>query len=259
MGAKYVPHMALLRVSGVSVRLGGLQILDDVTLEVPEGRIVGLIGPNGAGKTTVFNVISGFVPYATGQIEWRGRVQRPRPHDLVGLGIARTLQGVGLFDSLSVLDNVVLGAHRAQRLSVGSFLASPFVHARDAELKERAHALLQQFGIAADAGRLPGDLPYPMRKRVALARALIADPALVMLDEPAGGISTGDIAELATLVRELTPQRSVLVVEHHMDFVMGVCDHIYVLDAGRIIAEGDPAAIRNNPAVRVAYLGESVA
>ncbi len=251
--------MGLLRVSGVSVRLGGLQILDDVTLEVPEGAVVGLIGPNGAGKTTLFNVISGFVPAAAGSIEWRGRALRLSAHELVGLRTSRTLQGVGLFDSLTVLDNVVLGAHREQRRGLGSFLASPRTRARDDELTQRAHALLAQFGIASDARRLPGDLPYPTRKRVALARALISNPELVMLDEPAGGLAAGDIAELATLVRGLTPQRSVLVVEHHMDFVMGVCDHIYVLDAGRIIAEGAPAAIRRNPAVRIAYLGEAAA
>lgn len=251
--------MTLLRVSGVSVRFGGLQILDDVSLEVPEGRIVGLIGPNGAGKTTVFNVISGLVPMTAGRIEWRGQPQRSKAHDLVGLGIARTLQGVGLFASLTVLDNVVLGAHHDQRRGLGSFLASPRTRVRDDELKESAYALLRQLGIAGVAMRFPGDLPYPMQKRIALARALISDPALLMLDEPAGGISADDIAELAMLVREMTPKRSVLIVEHHMAFVMGVCDHIYVLDAGRMIAEGDPEAIRRDPAVRVAYLGEAAA
>ncbi|MHB0929524.1 MAG: ABC transporter ATP-binding protein [Candidatus Nanopelagicales bacterium] len=251
--------MSLLRVSGISVRIGGLQILDGVSLEVPEGRIVGLIGPNGAGKTTLFNVISGFVAPTAGHVEWRGERQQWQPQDLVGAGIARTLQAVGLFDSLNVLQNVVLGAHREQRTGAGSFLSSPRMRRRDTELQERARALLEQLGIADVAQRLPADLPYPTRKRVALARALISDPALVMLDEPAGGISAADIADLAILVRGMKPERSVLVVEHHMDFVMGVCDHIYVLDAGKLIAEGDPAGIRSNPAVRVAYLGEAAA
>ncbi|MHB0927828.1 MAG: ABC transporter ATP-binding protein [Candidatus Nanopelagicales bacterium] len=251
--------MSLLRVSGISVRIGGLQILDDVSLDVPEGRIVGLIGPNGAGKTTVFNVISGFVAPTAGHIEWRGRRQQWQPHDLAGAGIARTLQAVGLFDSLNVLQNVVLGAQREQHTGAGSFLSSPRMRRRDRELQGRAQSLLEQFGVADAALRMPADLPYPTRKRVALARALMSDPELVMLDEPAGGISAADIAELSTLVRAMKPERSVLVVEHHMDFVMGVCDHIYVLDAGRLIAEGDPASIRDNPAVRVAYLGEAAA
>ena len=251
--------MSLLRVSGISVRLGGLQILDDVSLDVPEGKVVGLIGPNGAGKTTVFNVVSGFVTPTSGHIEWRDERVHPKPHDLVKLGIARTLQGVGLHDSLSVVQNVAMGAFREQRTGIGSFLASPRTRARDIEVTAKARALLDRFGIQDAADRNPADLPYPMRKRVALARALMSDPALVMLDEPAGGISAEDITDLAALVKSLTPQHSVLVVEHHMDFLMSVCDHIFVLDAGRIIAEGDPTAIRENPAVRVAYLGEDAA
>ena len=244
--------MSVLRVSGVSVHLGGLQILDDVSLTVPEGQIVGLIGPNGAGKTTLFNVISGFVPSTAGSVEWRGRVRHLRPHQLSGLGIARTLQGVGLFDSLTVLDNVALGAHSTTGFGLDSSRSA--LH-RGRDINARALALLDQLGIADVATRLPADLPYPVRKRVALARALINEPELVLLDEPAGGIAQGDIESLAVLVRELTPKCSVLVVEHHMDFVMSVCDHIYVLDAGRIIAEGGPAAIQQDAAVRTAYLG----
>ncbi len=244
--------MSVLRVSGVSVHLGGLQILDDVSLTVPEGQIVGLIGPNGAGKTTLFNVISGFVPSTAGSVEWRGRVRRMRPHQLSGLGIARTLQGVGMFDSLTVLDNVALGAHSTTGFGLDSSRRA--LH-RGQDINARALALLDQLGIADVAARLPADLPYPVRKRVALARALINAPELVLLDEPAGGIAQADIEALAVLVRELTPKCSVLVVEHHMDFVMSVCDHIYVLDAGRIIAEGGPAAIQQDAAVRTAYLG----
>lgn len=244
--------MSLLRVSSVSVRLGGLQILDDVSLSVPDGAIVGLIGPNGAGKTTLFNVISGFVPMVSGHIEWRGKQRRMHPHQLAGLGIARTLQGVGLFDSLTVLENVAIGAHSTT--GAGLDASRSALH-RGRDITARAQALLTQLDIADAAERFPADLPYPVRKRVALARALMAEPALVMLDEPAGGIAQADIDGLAKLVRALTPKCSVLVVEHHMDFVMSICDHIYVLDAGRIIAEGDPATIQRNTAVRAAYLG----
>jgi branched-chain amino acid transport system ATP-binding protein len=244
--------MSVLRVSSVSVRLGGLQILDDVSLTVPEGEIVGLIGPNGAGKTTLFNVICGFVPSTSGEVEWRGRIRHMRPHQLSGLGIARTLQGVGLFDSLTVLDNVAVGAHSTTGFGLDS--SRNALH-RGRDINAKALALLDQLGVADVANRLPADLPYPVRKRVALARALINDPKLVMLDEPAGGIAQSDIEALTLMVRALTPKCSVLVVEHHMDFVMSVCDHIYVLDAGRIIAEGDPSAIQKNAAVRTAYLG----
>jgi len=244
--------MSLLRVSNISVRLGGLQILDDVSLTVPEGAIVGLIGPNGAGKTTLFNVISGFVPVSAGHIEWRDKQRTMRPHQLAGLGIARTLQGVGLFNSLTVLENVAIGAHSTTGFGLD---ASRGALHRGRDITARAQLLLTQLDIAAAAGRFPADLPYPVRKRVALARALMAEPTLVMLDEPAGGIAQSDIDGLATLVKGLTPKCSVLVVEHHMDFVMSVCDHIYVLDAGRIIAEGDPATIQQDTAVRAAYLG----
>ena len=249
--------MSLLRVEGLSVRFGGLQILDDVTLEVPEGKIVGLIGPNGAGKTTVFNVISGFIKPAAGEIQWRGKTERPAPHDLARLGIARTLQGVGLFDSLSVLDNVMVGAHSIARGGVTSGLfASPAMWKRDDKIRAQAELVLIQLGLLGYADRLASELPYPIRKRVGLARALLCDPTLVMLDEPAGGISQVDIKILSALLKSWVPQRSILVVEHHMDFVMSTCDYIYVLDAGKIIAAGDPATVQANPAVRAAYLGQ---
>lgn len=252
--------MSLLRVSGVSVRLGGLQILDDVSFQVPENTIVGLIGPNGAGKTTAFNVICGFVKPASGAVSWRDVEHKMHPHGLADLGIARTLQGVGLFESLTVVRNVMLGAFKnSRRDPMSALLGFPTVAIRDAQHRERAMELLAEFEILDVADRFPGDLPYPIRKRIALARALMSDPALVMLDEPAGGISQADIRALGTLVKNLKSRCSVLVVEHHMDFVMDVCDRIYVLDAGRIIAEGDPAAIQSNAAVRAAYLGESVA
>lgn len=247
--------MSLLRVRDLSVRIGGLQILDGVSLEVPEGKIIGLIGPNGAGKTTVFNVITGFVKPSTGTIEWRGRPMSPTPHELAGLGIARTLQGVGLFDSLTALDNLLVGAHIQQHTgTIRSLLAAPSVWRKEAELRERAISVLRELDV--DAHRLAGSLPYPIRKRVGLARALMSDPKLVMLDEPAGGISQSDIDALSALIKQWQPTRSVLVVEHHMDFVMSTCEYIYVLDAGRLIAEGTPAAIQQNQAVRAAYLGQ---
>ena len=249
--------MSLLRVEGLSVRLGGLQILDNVSLEVPQGKIIGLIGPNGAGKTTVFNVISGFVQPSAGKIVLHDQAEQPAPHELVSLGIARTLQGVGLFDSLSVLDNVLVGAHTSGYGGViGGLLRSPKTWRRDSELQSRAELILVQLGLLGYADRLASELPYPIRKRVGLARALMSDPKLIMLDEPAGGISQVDIKILSAMLKSWVPERSVLVVEHHMDFVMSTCEYIYVLDAGKIIAAGDPTSIQQNPAVRAAYLGQ---
>lgn len=245
-------------VDGVTVRFGGLTALDDVSAEVARGEIHGVIGPNGAGKTTLLNVCCGFQRPDAGVVRRDGRaLPSLAPHRLAGLGMARTLQGVGLFRGLSALENVMVGADRHRRTG---FLAGLFAlpsAARDrAALEERARAALDEAGAADFADRLPGSLPYPVQKRVALARALAADPDLLLLDEPAGGLGADDIAELDALMRRLATQMAVVLVEHHMDLVMSVCDRITVLDFGRVIAVGDPASVQNDPAVAAAYLGE---
>jgi branched-chain amino acid transport system ATP-binding protein len=224
-----VPELTLHHIG---VRFGGLTALDDVSMRVPPGSTVGVIGPNGAGKTTLFNVICGFVRPDAGTIVWNGRPMRPRPHRLKDEGIARTLQGIGAFDSLTVLENVMAGASRSD-----------------------ADTALERCGIADHANQRPGKLPYAVRKRMALARALATKPDLLLLDEPAGGLSRDEIAELGHLIRAL--DCSVVLVEHHMDLVMEVCDEILVLDFGRPIAFGTPGEIRTNPAVAGAYLGEA--
>jgi branched-chain amino acid transport system ATP-binding protein len=224
-----------LALQGIGVRFGGLVALDDVSLRVPPGRTVGVIGPNGAGKTTLFNVICGFVAPSAGTLMLDGRPLRPRPHRLARLGIARTLQGVGLFNGLTVLENVMVGAEHAGR---------PAASAEEA--LERCH-------VAEHAHARPGGLPYAVRKRVALARALVAEPRLLLLDEPAGGLGADEIAELGELIRGLPC--AVLLVEHHMDLVMAVCDEILVLDFGKPVAHGSPAEIRTDQAVVDAYLG----
>ena len=245
-----------IATNGVSVRLGGLQILDSVSIAAEQGVVTGLIGPNGAGKTTVFNVLSGFVAPDSGSVVVDGRrLHRIRPHALTRHGISRTLQGVGLFGSLTALQNVMLGA-RVKTGIVADALALPWSDAEQRRIAERAHAALDELSIGDCADRLPGELPYPVQKRVALARALVSDPKVLLLDEPAGGISAGDIADLAVLIRSWVPKRTVLLVEHHMELVMEVCDWIWVLDAGRVIADGPPDVIRRDPAVLAAYLGE---
>ncbi|MBU2662826.1 ABC transporter ATP-binding protein [Actinoplanes bogorensis] len=221
-----------LALHHITVRFGGLLALDDVSLRVPPGRVVGIIGPNGAGKTTLFNVICGFVTPQSGALTLDGRPFRPRPHQLSGRGITRTLQGVGQFNGMTVLENVQVGARR-----------------RD----DDAWAALERCEVAEHAHRRPGELPYAKRKRVELARALAARPRILMLDEPAGGLDTDEIRWLADLIRDT--ESTVLLVEHHMELVMSVCDEILVLDFGKPIALGTPGEIRSNDRVAEAYLG----
>jgi branched-chain amino acid transport system ATP-binding protein len=248
-----------LVVDGVSVRFGGLTALDDVTLRVSPGEIVGLIGPNGAGKTTLFNVVCGFVRPQSGRLEWNGSPLRHRPDQLAGLGIARTIQGLGLFQHMTVLQNVLTGATRNARAGFTSqLLGLPRSDNDERRLSELAMAKLAELGIADQARRYPGQLPYGVQKRVALARALVSGPELLMLDEPASGLSGGDLEELAGLIGQLRGSCSVLLVEHHMDWVMALCDRIAVLDFGRLIATGTPAEVQANPQVTEAYLGAAV-
>jgi branched-chain amino acid transport system ATP-binding protein len=217
-----------LALQHLTVRFGGLTALDDVSLEVPPGRVVGVIGPNGAGKTTLFNVVCGFVRAGSGAMTLDGRPFQPKPHHLARHGIARTLQGIGQFNGLTVLENVLVGG-------------------RD------ARGALERCGVAEYAAELPGRLPYALRKRVELARALVAGPRILLLDEPAGGLDADEIAWLEGLIRGL--DTTVLLVEHHMDLVMAVCDEILVLDFGKPVALGPPDRIRDDPAVAEAYLG----
>jgi branched-chain amino acid transport system ATP-binding protein len=249
-----------LRVNGVSVRFGGLVALDDVSFEVATGEVVGVIGPNGAGKTTVFNVITGFVRPDGGTVTWRGRsLDGVRPHQLAGHGIARTLQGVGLFAGLTAIENVMVGAHRHARAGIGSaLLGLPRSDRDERALRGRALEALNELGVADAARVRPESLPFPIQKRVAMARALVSEPDLLLLDEPAGGLGHDDMHELGALIRRLGGQVAVLLVEHHMDLVMEVCDRVVVLDFGRRIAYGTPDEVQADPQVLDAYLGVEV-
>ena len=254
------PEDPLLEARDITIGFGGVLALDEVSMSIGTGEVVGVIGPNGAGKTTLFNVICGFVHPSSGRITYCGRdLHRHHPHDLAKLGIARTLQGVGLCAGLTVLENVMLGAQPVLRSDpVSSFLGLRRSSREERQTTTRARDVLDELGIADYAGRLPPALPYAVQKQTALARALMAEPRLLLLDEPASGLSETEMAGLGSRIRSFTTRMSVLLVEHHMDLVMSVCDRIVVLNFGRVIAHGTPDAIRANPEVATAYLGDEV-
>jgi branched-chain amino acid transport system ATP-binding protein len=246
-----------LEVRSVTVRFGGITALDDVSLTAAPRRVTGIIGPNGAGKTTLLNVLCGLVRPESGQIRFDGReLTRLRPHKLSALGIARTLQGVGLFDGLSVAENVMIGGTIHARAGFWSGLFGlPRSDRDERQLRKLAVEALDRVGAADLADAAPGTLAYGLRKRVALARALIARPRLLLLDEPASGLSESELPEVGDLISRLTDDMSVVVIEHRMDLMMSVCHTITVLDFGKVIADGTPAEVQANPAVTAAYLG----
>ncbi len=253
--------MALLELHGVGKRFGGVQALDDVSATVHRGEIVGLIGPNGAGKTTLFNCISGVDAPDRGRITYDGReIVGLSPHRRARLGIARTFQNLQLFGSMTVLENCMVSIDAfARRGMVGDALRMPWARFEERRARERALAMLHFLDIEGSADQVAQDLATGLQRRVELARALCLRPALLLLDEPAAGLDAAETVELAGLLRRARDRLevSMLLVDHDMSLVMRVCDHITVLDFGRVIASGDAQSIRSDPAVITAYLGEA--
>ena len=249
--------MSSLSISNLSVRFGGLLALDDVFLEVAPNTIVGLIGPNGAGKTTLFNSISGLVTPTSGEISIHGKKTKwPSSHELASFEISRTLQGVGLFSGLNVIENVMMGADIK---SESNFLKDLLGLSANSERKLRKKAIdaLAWAGALDLAEKSPSDLTYPETKRVSIARALVSEPKILLLDEPAAGLGQDDIDKFADLLRQLKQRCAIIIVEHHVDFIGAISDQVYVLNFGKVIASGTFDTVKRDPAVLAAYLGTS--
>ncbi|MEJ2802728.1 ABC transporter ATP-binding protein [Comamonadaceae bacterium PP-2] len=247
-----------LELQGVSRHFGGLKVLQDVNLAVPQGGIFGLIGPNGAGKTTVFNLITGLLPPSSGTIRFEGQdLAGVRPHQITRRGIARTFQNIRLFKEMSLIDNVIVGMHT--HLNYGTLallLGSADFRQREQQARERARELLSWVSLDHKAHETADNLSYGEQRKLELARALATEPRLLLLDEPVAGMNSGEKTEIMKVIQGISGRGfTIFMIEHDMRFVMGLCEDIAVLNFGRIIAQGDGTAIRNDPQVIEAYLG----
>ena len=248
----------MLKLTNVSKRFGGLSVLQDVSFEVPTAKVFGLIGPNGAGKTTVFNLITGLLAPTGGAIELQGQsLLGSAPHQITRKGIARTFQNIRIFKDMTLLDNVVVGMHSHLNYGVPGWLFSlPGFRAQEERAREKAYELLGWVGLAAKASDTADNLSYGDQRKLELARALATGPKLLLLDEPVAGMNTGEKVELMGEITNIAKRGfTIFMIEHDMRFVMGLCERIAVLNFGKIIAEGSPDEIKNNPDVIEAYLG----
>ena len=252
--------MAMLEVTQLGISFGGLRAVDSLTMRIEEGGLVGLIGPNGAGKTTVFNMLTGVYRPTDGGIRLGGEnLIGKKPHEICRLGVARTFQNIRLFNKLTVLDNVKTALHN----EVGYALAESLLHLgsyrkKEREMDARALDILKVFGLDGKSGYTAANLPYGQQRKLEIARALATSPKLLLLDEPAAGMNpqeTGELMETIQLVREKYGV-TILLIEHDMKLVAGICEYLYVLNFGRELAQGTPAEVLHNPEVVTAYLGE---
>lgn len=253
----------LLQVKGVGIQFGGLKAVSEINMELNSGELIGLIGPNGAGKTTTFNMLTGVYAPTEGEIFFDGKkLQGLKPYQVTRLGISRTFQNIRLFNELTVLDNVKVAYHSlAKHSMLSSIFRLPSHFAGEREMEEKSIEFLKIFQLERYKDEKAKNLPYGQQRRLEIARALAAGPKLLLLDEPAAGMNPQETHELMELIAFIRKQfdLTILLIEHDMPLVMGICERIYVLDHGQLIAEGTPDVIRNHPKVIEAYLGEEVA
>ncbi|MGE5607525.1 MAG: ABC transporter ATP-binding protein [Bacteroidota bacterium] len=258
--------MTVLKLEDISIFFGGLKAVSNFNLELQQGELVGLIGPNGAGKTTIFNMITGVYTPTEGDIYLRQnkdlkKITGYKPYQITKLGMARTFQNIRLFKELSVLDNVRIAHHfNVKCNALQSIFRTPKFYKEEAEVREKALELLKLFSIDQKSEELAKNLPYGEQRKLEITRALATNPRLLLLDEPAAGMNPQETMDLMKLIEFIRKEfnLTILLIEHDMNLVMGICERIVVLDYGQVIAEGNPEAIKHNPRVIKAYLGEEV-